>query len=114
MAIVFDTKDDIEFYRLAAMSYALKLELRGMTRRGRSAYALAKQAYGLTGSREKVAARLEQMVEERIGKRKAERLRATLTDNGRYSLALDYNAWQDADMSSDAFEAKWSVRPEYL
>ena len=52
------TSIDVSAYRLIALEKALKLERLGMKRRGQSAYSLAKQHYGLKGSREKVYSQL--------------------------------------------------------
>ncbi len=51
------TLDDprlIAIYRMATLRHALKLELKGMKRRGRSAYSIIKQEFKLTGNRQSV------------------------------------------------------------
>lgn len=55
-----------EQFRLLALRGALKLELLGMKRRGRSAYVIAKEQYGLRGSRQSVLDQLNKKVEEEI------------------------------------------------
>ena len=65
-AIVFDTPQGIDFFRMASLKGALKMECLGMTRRGRSAYAVCKEQYGLKGNKQKVLAQMEAMVEEAI------------------------------------------------
>ena len=52
--VVADTPDAIEMYRMIALCGALKLELLGMKSRGRSAYSIIKQEYGLRGNRQSV------------------------------------------------------------
>ena len=66
--VVFDTPEGIEFVRLCARRGALRLEIRGLRRSGRSAYAICKEVYGLKGSREKVLDQLNKMIEDIQGK----------------------------------------------
>lgn len=54
MAQVFDTPEAISAFVFRAQLGALKLETLGMKRRGRSAYAIVKEAYGYKGSKAKV------------------------------------------------------------
>lgn len=54
----------IEFYQLCARRGALRLELKGMKRRGRTAYSICKEIYHLKGGREKVLAQLTAMIED--------------------------------------------------
>ena len=61
--IVIDTPEGINFYQLCARRGALKLELKGMRRRGRTAYSICKQVYGLKGSRERVLAQMNDLIE---------------------------------------------------
>jgi hypothetical protein len=63
---VFDTPEDIWFAQLAARKAALKLELRGLSRHGRTAYSICKSEYGLKGTREQVLAQMERLVQEAI------------------------------------------------
>ena len=72
--IVCDTPDAIDFYQLAARKGALKLECLGMRRRGQSAYAICKQAYGLKGSKQKVLEQMEKMVADAIAANGAEEI----------------------------------------
>lgn len=51
---------DPEFFHVLALKGALHLELAGMKRRGRSAYAIAKAEFGLKGNKQKV---YDQLVE---------------------------------------------------
>jgi hypothetical protein len=61
--------NDIEYFRLCAIKAAVGLELKGMRKRGRSAYSLAKELYNLQGGRQKVHNLLSAMVREEISKR---------------------------------------------
>lgn len=53
-AIVIDTPEGIRLAQMSALKYALKLEIMGMKRHGRSAYSIIKEEWGLKGSKEKV------------------------------------------------------------
>jgi len=66
MFTVIDTPAGIAFAQMAARKAALKLEIAGLRRHGRSAYAICKEAYGLKGSRASVLAQMEAMVREAI------------------------------------------------
>lgn len=70
---VIDTPEGIAFFQLAARRSALRLEIMGMRRRGRSAYSIAKSEYGLRGSRESVLAQLQAMVDSILAEREATR-----------------------------------------
>ena len=52
--MVLDTAEQIAEFRLCTLHKMLKLEILGMTRTGRSAYAIIKQETGLKGSKQKV------------------------------------------------------------
>ena len=67
--IMLDTTDDIDFARLAALRGALRLELKGMKRRGRTAYSILKSDYGFKGNREKVLEQATQEIERRHNER---------------------------------------------
>lgn len=56
---VLNTPEQIDRFRLATLRAMLKLEMKGMTRRGRSAYALLKDM-GYKGTREKVLEKLNE------------------------------------------------------
>ena len=71
MTTVIDTPDGIAFAQMAALKGALKLEVLGLKRRGRTAYSIAKERYGLKGSRESVLAQLTQMVEDALSHKPA-------------------------------------------
>ena len=54
-------------YQMIALEKALKLELLGMKRRGQSAYAIIKQQFGLTGSRQKVYDQFLELKNDTLG-----------------------------------------------
>jgi len=54
----------IDRFRKKALLGALRLEILGMKRRGRSAYAIVKEEFGLKGSKKKVLDQLEKILEE--------------------------------------------------
>lgn len=66
MAMVFDTPEAINFFQLAARKGALGMELRGMKRRGQSAYAICKQVYGLKGTKQAVYDQMCTLVEREL------------------------------------------------
>ena len=57
------TKDNINFFRLLSLRGALKLEIVGMKRGGRSAYSIIKEEFGFKGSKRSVLADLEELIE---------------------------------------------------
>jgi len=62
--MILDTPDAIARYQLAVIKGRLKLEIKGMKfSRGETAYAAAKRLYGVKGSREKVLAQLQDMID---------------------------------------------------
>jgi hypothetical protein len=71
-SIVMDTPDQIDFAVLAARKGALKMECLGLKRRGRSAYSICKEAYGLKGSKQKVLEQMQAMVDKAIADKEAE------------------------------------------
>ena len=62
--IVLDTPEQIAEFRLRTLHKMILLEIMGMTRRGRSAYAIVKQETGLKGSRQKVYDQLTQLLKQ--------------------------------------------------
>ena len=58
------TPEQMSRIRLRILLSALKLETLGMKRRGRSAYAIAKEEYSLKGNRAKVYAQLEEIFDQ--------------------------------------------------
>ena len=55
--------EDIELYSIMAKRTALVLEMRGLKKRGRSAYSLIKEEFGLKGNRQKVFEQLGEIIE---------------------------------------------------
>lgn len=64
MSFVIDTPEGIEYVQFLARRGALKLEIQGLKRRGRSAYSIIKEVYGVRGTRETVLAWMDTIVEE--------------------------------------------------
>lgn len=64
MPTVIDTPEGIAFFQLLARRGALQLEIKGIKRRGRSAYSICKEVYGLRGTRQAVLAKMNALVEE--------------------------------------------------
>ena len=60
----YDSPEAINNFRLRALRGALKLEILGMKRRGRSAYSLAKEEFGFKGNKQKVLEQLEAKLNE--------------------------------------------------
>lgn len=60
------TGEHIILARLVALKHALRLEIKGMKRRGRSVYAIIKDEFGLRGSRARVLAQFEQLIEDKV------------------------------------------------
>ena len=58
----------IQFFQLLSRRGALSLEIKGIHRRGRSAYSIAKEEYGLKGSRQKVLDQLNEMIDKIQGR----------------------------------------------
>ena len=61
--IIADTPYKIELYRLLTLRGALKLELKGIKHRGRTAYSVLKQELGIKGDRQKVLDQVNQMIQ---------------------------------------------------
>lgn len=57
------TGPQIDAYRLITLRAMLRLELAGMTRRGRSAYAILKSEFGFHGSRASVLNQLNAAID---------------------------------------------------
>lgn len=63
--LIADTPDKIEAFRLLALRGALKLEILGMRRNGRSAATIVKQEFGLKGNNKSVLKQYEAILRER-------------------------------------------------
>jgi hypothetical protein len=59
---IIEGKENIRLYRLITLRGALKLEILGMKRRGRSAYAIIKDEFKFKGSKKKVLEQLEELI----------------------------------------------------
>jgi len=63
MSVVIDTPNKIAQFRAKALLSMLNLEIKGMTRRGRSAYSLVKEQYNFKGSKKKVYQQFKELLE---------------------------------------------------
>jgi hypothetical protein len=59
------TGDRIYFVQMLARRAALKLEMKGLHRHGRSAYVIIKEAHGFKGSRAKVLEQYSALIEQK-------------------------------------------------
>ena len=59
------TKDNINLFRLLSLRSALKLEMVGMKKRGRSAYSIIKEEFGFKGSKESVLEDLQELIAQK-------------------------------------------------
>ena len=55
--------EDIDLYSIMTKRSALVMEMQGMKRRGRSAYSIIKEEFGLKGSKQKVFEQLTEIIE---------------------------------------------------
>ena len=67
--IVLDTPKDINMFRLLALKGALSLEVKGMSRRGRSVYSIVKEEFGLKGNKQRVLEQFTAIVENMKGEK---------------------------------------------
>jgi hypothetical protein len=65
---VITGKENIEGFRLLTLRHALRLEVMGMKRRGRSVYSIVKEEFGFKGSKKKVLEQLEELVNKQTTK----------------------------------------------
>ena len=63
---VYDSAAQINMFRMKSLRGALKLEIFGMKRRGRSAYSIIKEEFGFKGGKAKVLKQLELKIEETV------------------------------------------------
>ena len=56
--------NQIALFRLMSLRSMLTLEIKGMTRRGRSAYAIIKDELGLKGTKQRVLDQLTDIIEK--------------------------------------------------
>jgi len=59
-------RGNIDNARLIALKHMLHLELRGMKRRGRSAYSIVREELGFRGNRQRVYDQLKEYINENI------------------------------------------------
>ena len=59
-------KENIDKFRLVTLKHALKLEILGMKRRGKSAYAIIKAEFDLTGGKKKVFNDFCKLIEQEV------------------------------------------------
>lgn len=64
MPTVLNTKEQIAAMRLSVLHKALGLEIKGMTRNGKSAYAILKDELKLSGNRRKVYDQVSKIIFE--------------------------------------------------
>tara|TARA_B100000700_G_scaffold326813_1_gene439514 strand:- start:6534 stop:6749 length:216 start_codon:yes stop_codon:yes gene_type:complete len=62
--IAYDSPEQIALFRLKSLRGALKLEILGMKRNGRSVYSIVKEEFGFKGNKQKVLKQLELKIEE--------------------------------------------------
>jgi hypothetical protein len=63
MTMVIDTPEGIAYAQFLSRKGAVGLEKLGLKRSGRSAYAISKEAYGLSGDRDSVLRQMAEMLE---------------------------------------------------
>ena len=61
--MIIDNPNHIELYGMMVQRQALKLQMKGIKTRGRSAYSLIKEQYGLKGNITKVYTEFTVMIE---------------------------------------------------
>ena len=66
MAVVITGTEKIAGARLITLKHMLSLEMKGMKRRGRSAYSIIKSELGFRGNRQKVYDQLEEYINEQL------------------------------------------------
>ena len=62
--IAYDSPEQIALFRLKSLRGALKLEILGMKRNGRSVYSIVKEEFGFKGNKQKELKQLELKIEE--------------------------------------------------
>ena len=61
--MIIDKPNHLELYRMMVQRQALKLQMKGIKTRGRSAYSMIKEQYGLKGNITKVYTEFTVMIE---------------------------------------------------
>ncbi len=59
-------KSSISIYRLLVLLKGIKLELKGLRKHGPSCYSVIKREFSVPGTREQVAERFEEIVQQKI------------------------------------------------
>ena len=62
--LTYDNPQAIEAFRMRSLRGALKLEILGMKRNGRSVYSIVKEEFGFKGNKQKVLEQLEAKLNE--------------------------------------------------
>ena len=62
--VVLDTPEGINMFRMLSLKGALSLETKGMKGRGRSAYSIIKEEFGLKGNKQKVLDQFTEIVND--------------------------------------------------
>ncbi len=62
--MIIDNPNHIQLYQMMVQKQALKLEIYGLKTRGKSAYVLIKEMYGLKGSKQKVLEQFTKIIED--------------------------------------------------
>ena len=62
--MILNTPSQIDAFRLLTLRGALRLEVMGMKRHGRSAYAIVKEEFDLKGSKQKVFDQFTEILQE--------------------------------------------------
>ncbi len=98
-ATIITGKLNIAKYRVFTLRGALQLEMKGMHRRGPSAYTIIKEELGFKGSKQKVLTQLNALIKDDA------RLTALLTDDEEplsncCTAPFGYPGWPDNDICS--------------
>jgi hypothetical protein len=64
--LAYDNPQAIEMFRMKSLCGALKLEMLGMKRKGRSVYSIVKKEFGFKGNKQKVLEQLEDKLEDKL------------------------------------------------
>jgi hypothetical protein len=78
-ATVITGKENIAIFRLLTLRAALRLELKGLRRRGESAFSIIKREFNLSGNKESVLEQFNQLVEQRQAEKSAKDAAVTAT-----------------------------------
>ena len=64
MSTLYNNPGDILLFRMLSQKAALKLEIKGFRKKGRTMYSMIKQEYNLKGSRESVLEQFGNFIKE--------------------------------------------------